>query len=266
MLIITALSFKKNILKPFLGVLEAFFRFKIIMTVLASIIYLELIILALSYVKFWDFILLKDTVFWYMGTGFITLLNLNKALEENDFFRRTVIDSFKFIVLFQFLVNVYSFNLVMEFILFPILAIIVVLDSLAEVKEEYRPIKKLTGTVLSLFGIFILIYAIYQVSVDFRDFSTWKTLKAFVFPVILTIGYIPFTYFLALLMKYENVFLRVGFRFKKDRKQFRSIKRKIILTCHISLSKLNKLSNINSFNHILKKEDLLDTIEEMKSL
>ena len=222
------LVFFKNFLESFKSVLKAFFNDKVFSLVLISVIYLEIIILILAILSFWNFSLIKGTIFWYIGVGFITMLNLPKATEGIDFFKSTLIQNFKFIILFEFIVNVYSFNIFIEIILLPILALFVITDTYADYNEDAKKVKPITNGVLSIFGFFLLVYSINQIRLDYSTFTTISNLKGFLLPVILTISFIPFLYFTALYMKYENLFVRIGFRFDKDESQFKFIKSKFL--------------------------------------
>jgi len=255
----------KNFWKSFKNVLKAFFNDKIISLVLISIIYIEIIILILAILSFWDFSLIKGTLFWYIGVGFITMLNLPKATEGIDFFKSTLIQNLKFIILFEFIVNVYSFNLIAEFILLPILTLFVLIDTYAGFNEDTKKIKPITNGVLSVFGFILLIYSINQIRLDYSSFIKISNLIDFLLPVILTICFIPFLYFTALYMKYENLFVRIGFRFENDELQFKFIKKKIFRTCYFNLIKLNRLSKIPRINTIMSKDDLIKTIIELKT-
>lgn len=264
-LIIILFSFKNGVLKSFLELLKAFFQDKIISSVLISVIYVEIIILFLALLDYWKSDFLKETIFWFLGSAFLLMLNSRKALENKNYFKKIFRDSFKLIILLEFITNFYSFNLFWELIIIPIISFIVILDIVAGYKNEHRVVKKLTQSILSIIGITLFIFAIKQISIRQGEFINVDTAKIFLLPIILTILYLPFLYLYVLYMKYENLYLRIGFRFDKNDPVFKRIKKKIFFECNLSFQKLEKLEKTKSINYILNYEDLNKAINEFRS-
>lgn len=262
-LILLLLSFKKGILNSYVEILEAFFQDKIITSILISIIYVEMIILVLVILNFWEIDDLKDTVLWYIGSAFLLLLGSNKALKENDYFKKIFWNSFKLIVLLEFITNLYTLELIWELILIPILFFFAVLDVFAGLKEEHKIVKLLTQSILTIFGVSIFVFSLTQISLDYNGFMNTETFRIFMIPIILTLAFIPFLYGYVLYMKYENLYLRIGWRFKKKDAEFKKIKKRIFIECNLNLRKLEKLEKINSFNHIMNYSDLNKTLNEL---
>ncbi len=263
-LILVLLSFKKGILNSYHDLLKAFFQDKIISSLLISVIYVELIILLLSLADFWERDLLKDTIFWYIGSAFLLMLNSNKALENKTHFQKIFWNSCKLIVVLEFITNFYTLDLLWELILIPVVSFIAILDAFADFKNEHKPVKKLTQAVLTIIGITIFVYSIRQITSNSNEFLNVNSAQILLLPVILTILFLPFLYFYVLYMKYENIYVRIGFRFDKKDKEFLKIKKRIFRECKLSLRKLERLEEIKSFHHILEYSDLDNTIKELK--
>ena len=263
-LIIILFSFKNGVLKSYFELLKAFFQDKIISSVLISVIYVELIILFLALFDFWKPDFLKETIFWFLGSAFLLMLNSRKALENKSYFKNIFRDSFKLIILLEFITNFYSFNLFWELIIIPLISFIVILDIVAGYKNEHRAVKKLTQSILSIIGITLFIFAIKEIFIRSGEFINVDTAKIFLLSIILTILYLPFLYLFVLYMRYENLYLRIGFRFDKNDPVFKNIKRRIFLECKLSLAKLEKLGNTESINYILNYEDLNSAIDELR--
>tara|TARA_R110000751_G_scaffold246033_2_gene346042 strand:- start:4333 stop:5178 length:846 start_codon:yes stop_codon:yes gene_type:complete len=262
-LILILLSFKKGILKSYFDLLLAFFQDKIISSVLISIIYVELIILLLAIVNYWEMDLLKDTTFWYIGTAFLLMLNSNKALENKTHFKKIFWNSFKLIVVLEFITNFYTFDLLWELVLIPIVSFIAILDAFAEQKNEHKPVKKLTQAILTIIGIIIFVYSAKKIITNSNEFLNVNSAQILLLPIILTLLFLPFLYFYVLYMKYENIYCRIGFRFKNKDKDFLNIKKRIFQECKLNLRKLERLEKTNSFHHILDYSDLEKTIKEL---
>ena len=262
-LILVLLSFKKGILKSYLDLLKAFFQDKIISSILISIIYVETVILLLTLANYWEPKLLKDTIFWYVGSAFLLMLNANKALENKNHFSQIFWKSFKLIVILEFIMNFYTFDFIWELILIPILSFIAIIDIVAGYKNEHKQVKKFTQFILTILGITMFIYAIREIISNSDKFWNIEIAKVFLLPIILTILFLPFLYFYVLYMKYENLYIRVGFRFNKKDSEFLKIKRRIFLECKLNLRKLERLEKVKSFHHIMDYSDLDKTIKEL---
>ncbi|SDL86688.1 hypothetical protein SAMN04488034_1198 [Salinimicrobium catena] len=246
----------------FWGVIKAFFQETIIDTFLLSIIYVELALLLLTVLDFWEINLLKDTILWFLGSACISIYNSIKAIDIKDYFRKNLIDTFKFIFLFEFIINFYTLPLVWEIITFPFILIIAIANFQFQYQKE-ETAKKFTNGILAIFGLFIFSYSISQLISDPKPFLTITNLKTFVLPIILTILFIPFTYFLVVYMQYDSMFRFIGFRFTKKEKEFKKIKKRIIQYCLLSIKRQKKLRKSDTFGYILSYEDIENTIKEL---
>jgi len=241
---------KKNIRDSLFRVGKAFLNKKILSVIIAAILYASLIVFILSEIRIWETSLIKDTTFWFVGTAFVLLMNVNKATQDNGYFKKILIDSLKLVLVLEFVVNLYTFNLLIELILVPFLVAIIAMSAYAETKKEYLSFKKMCDLILLIFGIFLIFYVLAKVLGDYRSFATSENMRAFVLSPLLTFAYVPFLYLFALMMAYENLFLRIGF-FVKDNKALAKVtKRKIILLCHLNLRKLNRFSR-NSMQELI---------------
>ncbi|MDD4399742.1 MAG: hypothetical protein PHS01_09360 [Dysgonamonadaceae bacterium] len=237
------LLFQKNLRNSLAGLLHAFFQKKILAAVLMMIFYVGLAVYLLSRIHLWDVVLLKDAIFWVIGTAFILFLNLNKATEDKDYFRKILLDNLKFILILTFLINFYTFSLIVELITLPIIVIIAAMSVYAGTKKEYLPAKKLADFLLSAWGIFLIIYATIQVLSNYQKFLITDNFLAFLLPILLTVALVPFLYGFAVYMTYEGLFTRIDFLIGKNNQQLADFgKHKILRSFRLNLRKLNKFS------------------------
>ena len=233
---------KKEIRNSFFGIFKTLAHRVFLCTFTALFLYLAFIIFLFSEVGLWNTTLIPETVFWFFGSAIVILFSVNDATQDNQFFKKIITNNLKLLVAIEFLVNVYTFHLVVELILLPIILLIVGVSALAETKKEYAQVKKFTDVILIAFGFFLIIFALFKVFVDYQGFATLTNLQSFILPPLLTLTYIPFLYVIALFMAYETLFVRLNL-FTKENKNLRPVaKRKIILLCHLNLWKLNKFS------------------------
>ncbi|WP_100630123.1 hypothetical protein [Algoriphagus formosus] len=82
--------------------IRAFFQLKIIIMIILAIGYSASIIWLLRFLGFWNIELLKDSVYWFIGSGFVMLMNLNDVSKEPQFFKNIIKDNFRLIIVLEF--------------------------------------------------------------------------------------------------------------------------------------------------------------------
>ncbi len=246
---------KKNFGKSFVELIRVFFQHKIIVPILLLIIYVELQILGLVKIGVWETSLLKDTIYWPMFVGFPMLLKSSKIRSEKKYFKSVFKDSIKGIVILEFIANFYSFPLLMELIIIPIMTIVVVSQIYTKDKPEYKAVEKIFRFLTSIFGLTVLIYSTYKIYQGFGEVVNLSTLKSFLLPIFLTITFIPFIYFVALWSLYETMLLRIGHRLKR-KKDKRYLKWKIFTKFGFNRKKLRRFQRDLGFDQIMDRKDV----------
>lgn len=163
----------------------------------------------LRWTTFWDSSMLKDTIFWIV---FVELPLFVKAIEkakDNRFFSNLIADNLKFIVLFEFFVEFWTFDLWIELVAIPITVFISSLHALASREKKHKPAKALFDILLKIWGIIILIHAVSSTVQDPKAFFNLDTLKSLLLPVSLLILNLPVVYGLALYNGYEQLFIKI---------------------------------------------------------
>jgi hypothetical protein len=259
---------KQDIRKSLIYVLKALFLTKLVKIFMAMIIYVAIILLLFSKIKLWNFYLIKEAIFWFLGSAFIMALNANKASQIEHYFQKLILDNLKLVLLFQFVVNLYSFNIIIEFILLPIIFIIVGMGVIAGKKREYLQAKRIIDLILSLCSISLFVYAFYKIVSNFRDFATLSNFLSFLLPILLTFAFVPFIYFFALRMAYEGLYWRLDFFLKNEKDIAIDAKRKIFSLCLFSLKRINYISKaiLNELYTLEDKKDLLTLINKCNKM
>ncbi len=70
--------------------------------IILAIGYSASIIWLLRFLGFWNIELLKDSVYWFIGSGFVMLMNLNDVSKEPQFFKNIIKDNFRLIIVLEF--------------------------------------------------------------------------------------------------------------------------------------------------------------------
>lgn len=171
--------------------------------------FLGLVLFALNWVGLWDLTLLKDTVFWVL---FVELPLFAKAIEKADggrFFSKLIRENVAIVVAIEFFVGFWTFSLITEIILIPLTVLISVLQVLAGQDKKHRSVKRFFDGLLVLWGIILLINAIYSLIHAPNQFLSFDTLKSLLLPLVLLVFNLPVVYGLALYNTYEQIFIRI---------------------------------------------------------
>lgn len=252
----------REIRKSLLSLLKAFFHKKILLLVGVLIGYVTASIWVLYKINLWDTFLVKDTIYWFLGTALVLTFTANK-IKDGGYFKELMIDSLKLTVLMEFIINFYVFSFWLELLFFPILIFVVGMHTVAKSDDKYAPARKVLDIVLAVFGLCLTAYVIYRIIGTWPALLTLDNLRTLLLPICLTFTYLPFLYFLALFFVYEELFTRIDIFFKDGRLR-RVTKRRIFRTCLFNLKKINTFSRTSRVRLYRQrdKEDVLELIAE----
>lgn len=252
--------------RSIIDLLKAFFNRYILIPSFLMLLYVALAVLFSYQIGLWKYSLIKDTLYWVFGTGFIYLFrSATNADNDDHYFKNLILENLKLALIIEFIVNLYTFSLWIELIMFPVIIVVFVANTLADKKEELLIIKKITDGVIVALGITLLFATTIKAIADFNNFAAADNLRALLNPIYLSIALVPFLYIFVLAITYDSIYKRVNLFTKKDQNLARFAKRKILFSCHVSLRKLTSFKNKNtlSFESLKDKEAvsrLLDTL------
>jgi len=205
------------------------------------ILYVVGIVWLLAAIGVWDVQLLKGTIEWFFFGALPLMLSSATARGTDGVLMKTVKDSVRIVILFEFLINTYTFPFFVEIFLVPLLALITMLDVVVGSKKEYAIMGKTIKVAQISAGFVILGFAVGQAIVDFQNLKTLETLRSVCLVPLLTMLIIPFIYIALVTMNYEIVFLRLNFRTEMSPRVRQYAKRRIIGYSGLSLSRLQYL-------------------------
>lgn len=233
-----ALMTKQSIRNSFLEVIKAFFQKNILIIFLAILSYGVLQVFVLKSLSLWDMFLIKSTIYWIIFIAFALLLNVNQVTADKHYFKHLLQQNIKFIVIVEFLVNFYSFSLIAELFIFPIVTFSVITQAYTENKEKYADVHKIANFLLGVIGFTVLIICIIKIINDFNGLWEIQNLQSFLLPILLVITFTPFLYFFALSLRYEILLSRLKRVLNKELLKYS--KRRILFSCNFQLPKLNR--------------------------
>lgn len=135
------------------------------------------------------------TVLWVLLSGLAMLGRALGAKEGEGYFRKLFWDTFKITGLFEFVVVAFSFSLLAELVVVPLLFLGGAMLAVAGGKDEYAKVKGLIEGILAIFIMYVLWKSVSQIWAEPTKFFTTQTGRNFLLPAFLMIGSIPIAYF-----------------------------------------------------------------------
>lgn len=224
------------------GVLKALFQNKIIIVLLAMIFYVSLVVGLFHKIGFWKIRLAKDTVYWFLATVAVFVRDADKVTKDMRHLRKMLFDNLKLVSALAFVISLYTFSLWVEIFSVPLLLVLVGLSVVAGSKKEYLRVKQMADFVLGVYGIILIIWAFINILGDFQSFASLDNLRVFVLPLLLSVAFVPFMYFLVLFMAYEDLFVLLDRLENRDKGLSKYAKRKMLTLCHLNLARLIRVT------------------------
>jgi hypothetical protein len=253
--------------ESFFSLLKNLFLGKVGVALSTVTLYVVLIVFLVYNIRLWDISMLKDTIVWFLGTAFIRFINVNNVTKEDNYFKNVILDNLRLVVVLEFIINLYVFNLWGELVLIPITFLLTAMIAVPVTEKKDLLAKKLINVILSIIVVFVIVFSFYRMVSDFSNFATVQNLKNFLLFPYLTALYLPFVYLLALYGTYDSTFNRIDFLLKENKELARFTKWKIFWQCLFNLKKLSMFSKMYTvrFMSIKNNSDVTNLIREFKT-
>lgn len=224
--------------KEIRDVIKLFFDPKLRILWEIILLYVLIITVIFFYSPLWQNIYIKDITIWFLCSGFIICMNSVSNEADEKYIKNVLKDNLKLTIFLEFIMSTFTFNIWIELAIIPIITIITVMNVMAERKEEYRTVHKLSDYVLAVAGFWIL-YETIKIGVnEYKELNALNTLVSFMIPIVYLILIIPLEYALELYSKYESLFVRMTFKEEKNKKVKRRHRISIIRACKLSVHRV----------------------------
>ena len=255
--------FRHEIRESLFHLIKAFLAWKLAISYVLMFTYVAIMLLSLNALGIWRLTHFINTMLWVGCVAFVMLFECSKANDQN-FFKNAIKDNLKVLIVVEFLINLYTFNLLIELLLVPFLFILIVMIAIAEKDEKHAVVMTLLNYILAFIGLGITSYVSYMAVNDFERFATLENLENFYLPILLTIMFLPFVYFMALYASYESLFTRLQF-FVKDSSLLKYVKKRTLLAFGLNLWVLNRWSKHTNTLRFNDEKGVDEAIREFKS-
>lgn len=195
----------------------------------------------------WEPALIPATVAWVLSQGVVLLYKVGTRKPGEAFFRPTLTRMFKLTWLIEVFVGFYVFGVFAELILLVVLIFLGGMSAVAASRERYQPAKRLVDGVLAIIGLGLLLFVVISVIVNWEDIDKPLAARAFLLPLGLTVGSMPYLYVMALWAGYHDAFIWIKAE-TKDRAARRRAKLGLILAFG------PRTSQLGAFRHYWVKQ------------
>lgn len=207
---------------------------------------------------------LKTTLWWVATVGFVSMFHINRIDEDRTYFQKALRDILGFAPAFIFLIESYSFPLLVEIFFVPLMAFLGMMLAFAD-RPEHAPAKTFLTNLTALIGISLLGYALYQTARHWVEFATVETLREFLIPFQLSLMFLPFLYVMSVYTVYERVLASLRWSVKDDRLR-RYAKWRAILHFRFNLDLLKRWHRLIGLERPEDREALRASIREVMLL
>jgi hypothetical protein len=231
------------------------------------LLYILGIVAAIKALGFWQADLLKDTILWFCFAPLAMMLRFATAANSRHPFRKVVKENLRIVILLEFLVNTYTFALIVELILVPLVTIIAMIDVFARMKDEHASVAILTTWVQAVLGLTILGIAIGRAIANWQNIGSLATLRSVTIAPLLSLSMLPFMYLMLVFLKYELVFLRLNLGADKAVELKGYARSRIMFYANLRLKRLEHLLDNHAVDlmHVQTQADVDEIILNAKT-
>lgn len=252
---------KKDIRKASTRLLETLFNKYLLVPIVLMALYTSGVAWILHVVGVWTFDLLKVTILWFFTSALAFALNFTTWDGKKSILSAVFIDNVKGVILLEFLISKYTFPLVVELILIPVAALIVMLSTYAQREDKNSDVAKFMTGLQAFLGFIIISFAVFSAVNDFGNLRSLDTARFILLPPLLSLLLVPFVYFLGIYAAYERLFVNLKIGPKKDSSVKSYARRQLVLNLRFNLR------NIRAFLHHYRRELIkVQTKAEVDSL
>lgn len=236
-------SAHKTIRSLAIKVINAACTRKLVVPFVLMLLYASVIVIIIINFRFWDWIYLKDIIIWILFAGIPTCFNaVSKTIDEH-YFRHLITDNLKFAALVEFFTGTFTFNILIEAIIQPVLLVFLLMQIISETKDQYKAGRSLINWIVAILGFTIFGLTLKTAIDTYNTSDGIQIIMSFCIPLLFSLLYLPIAHGFAVYAKYEMLFIRMSFKEPQDKKIRRNYRWKVILLCKLSYKKICEFTN-----------------------
>jgi hypothetical protein len=142
--------------KSAIDVLKTACSRKLIIPFAAILVYAILFTLLLMQISVWEGVYLKEISLWVLFVGVPVCYGAVSPKTESHYFRKILTDNLRFSVIMELIISSFTFHLLIELTILPVILFLVILEQLSGKEKEYQQVRKFISLLLSVIGFIFL--------------------------------------------------------------------------------------------------------------
>lgn len=229
----------KSIRKNIVSILKIVFGKQLGSLLLFILIYnMALTVIISMYLPVWKTIYLKDVVLWLATSGIFMAFNACDKKADEHYIWQCLRKNIGIAVAFEFIVHTFTFHIIIELLIIPVVFLVTAINVMTEKKEEYKQVYSLSNGLLAIIGICIAFGTIKTGVSEWAELNKVDTVVSFLVPIVYLICDVPLIYLIQIITEYQLIFVRMSFKDNEDEKLKRKHKIEVVKTCGLSVKRL----------------------------
>lgn len=199
---------KEDIRKLLINLLYDLFNKHFIRVYIEMFLYSLLMVWILYKLSLWKFNYTKDTLLWILFSALYLSFKVADDKGNRKLFVNIIKDAINVTMVIEFLLNIYTFPIIIEVLVIVIIILLGLMIAFIEIhpdKDKYSQVHRLMTGINMYMGLNIIIFLIFEVLKSFKNLITLDNFQSFVLPIILTIMFIPYLFYLLMRISYDQL-------------------------------------------------------------
>ncbi|MDG6999049.1 MAG: hypothetical protein JRN15_08040 [Nitrososphaerota archaeon] len=243
LLLLMAALFNAGVRTSLRRLLRTSFNVHVLSWFLGTALYTYVLVFVLSELGLWTNSLLADTLIWFWLVAILSSLKLLQATSLRELIRGFMERNLKVTILIEFIIGSYPFALITEIILFPIIALITLPESIVKEKQAYTALLKALRILQGLITVFVILSAIRGIFESPGTIFNLDAIRRFILPIALSALLIPFVYLWLLVLNYGLIFHYYRWQKTWSGDLLKYARKTTVLNCRLSLWRQHQLRN-----------------------
>ncbi|WP_143108636.1 hypothetical protein [Bathymodiolus thermophilus thioautotrophic gill symbiont] len=238
---------------------------QILIPIFSMVVYMLIVIYFLSVIDLWRCDQIKNSIVWFFSVALISMFEINNIKDSPNYFKDTLKNNLKVIVIIQFIISVYTFSLPLEIVFVPFMVFLAMMIAVSTSSKEHKIVEVALNKLLEYIGIGIIIFTIYKLFTEFSTIYQEKTFYDFVVPTLLSILFLPFLFLLSVYIHYKNTFVSLSI-FIDNEKLLKYAKFKAFKSFIFNTSALRRWFKKVAHDKLQNKNEVDDSINYIFSI
>ncbi|HEY4809598.1 MAG TPA: hypothetical protein VIH71_00945 [Solirubrobacteraceae bacterium] len=210
-------------LRPFVTVLLA-----------ATTLLAAAITICLAWLGYWRTPMIPATVAWFAGTAIVGTFGTGDVSELRRLVARTV----ALTAVVEFISDAYTLPLPVELILVPMVVVLVMLASFADLRPEFAITRKPFKVLIVALFVGMLTPTIVYVVQHLGQLASAERAREFLLPLVLTLALIPYLYLIRIVIAWQTALSMLTSSMQDRPLLLSTARRALIRSCHVSLPRI----------------------------